>query len=180
MGQVERVVLRIFDEAVAREDTGFEASWRSFLHAWNLLQFHEGVTVTSSEVVAETSYTMPAPMEMAVAERPDDAAPGKGTDPDFAELIDLATSDARPLIQAVYDAGLPWPELDYELRVGDACGPQADLAWPSARVAVLAERQLEDRPAYESAGWTTFSYPVEADELIRALESRRGRAEARP
>jgi hypothetical protein len=104
---------------------------------------------------------------------PDASSPGKGTDPDFEELLELSTEAARPLLVSVYDAGLPWPTLDYELPTpGESQGPEPDLAWPAQRVAVLAERQLEDRPAFEAVGWTVLTHPVDASELVALLRER--------
>ncbi len=173
-GKVDRWVLRIFDEKGAREDSGFESCWRSFLHAWNLLQFHQNVEVISSELLEQSPYVEAAQPEAQAAEAPDAAASGKGVDPEFLELLDLATVEARPLIQGVYDAGLPWPMLDYELPTTAGSGPEADLSWPELQVAVLAERQLEDLPVFEAAGWNVFKYPLDSDDLIRVLKDREG------
>ena len=171
-GVVDRLVLRLFDEQAAREDPGFEASWRTFLQAWNLLQFHDDVRVFSSELVPVNVKPAFSGGESLAAERPDDEATGSGIDPDLVELLDFATAAARPLVQAVYDAGLQWPKLDYQLPATSGCGPEADLAWPAARVAVLAERQLEDRPAFETAGWLVMTHPVTAGDLVETLKQR--------
>src|SRR5690606_28314210 len=44
------LTLRLFDDHEARKRLDFEESWRAFLHAWNLLQFHpNGVDACSGE-----------------------------------------------------------------------------------------------------------------------------------
>ena len=54
------------------------------------------------------------------------------------------------------------------------CGPEPELAWPELKVAVLAERQLEDRPAFESAGWHFFVHPVDPKSLVATLAGEGG------
>ncbi len=166
-------MLRLFDEQGAREDETFEGSWRTFLHAWNLLQFHEGITVTSSELIAQYWQAYETMQPAKAAESPDQESSGKGIDPDFEALLNFATEASKPLLEGVYDAGLAWPELDYELPADSSeCGPAADLAWPALRVAVLAEAQLEDRGTFESQGWTVLTYPLEIEELVAVLRER--------
>ena len=51
-----------------------------------------------------------------------------------------------------------------------SCTPQADLAWPEAKLAVLGGPQLEDRQAFENAGWRILTYPVEVEKILNVLE----------
>ena len=41
--------------------------------------------------------------------------------------------------------------------------------YPDLKIAVLSERQLADRPAFEEAGWMVFTHPVEATALVNAV-----------
>jgi hypothetical protein len=173
-GIVDRLVLRIFDEQEARESSDFEASWRGLLQTWNLLQFHDNTRVFSSELILESGALEQEGLLSEVAEKPDAQSTGSGSDPDFEALLDLATAEAKLLLQAVYDAGLQWPVMAYELPGETGCGPEADLAWPAVQVAVLAESQLEDAPAFETAGWMVMAYPVNPDDLIKTLREREG------
>lgn len=54
-GRLDRIRawLRLFDEHEARASASFRESWRSFLHAWNLLQFHPGLIAASSECLPD-------------------------------------------------------------------------------------------------------------------------------
>ena len=172
-GKVEWMVLRLFDDKNAREDRGFEASWRSFLQAWNLLQFHESVEVVSSELVADRSRFAEEPVVEALSAERADADYATGSDAAVGELLAFATEASKVLITAVAEADLPIPQDDFELETsGKGCGPEPELAWPGLKVAVLAERQAEDQPAFESAGWTVLVQPAEPDALISILKSR--------
>ena len=68
---------------------------------------------------------------------------------------------------AMLDAGLPEPELQLSLRLGDARSPSADLGFRLRRVAVQYDgghhlqepQQLSDRrrdKAFEAAGWSVI------------------------
>ena len=170
-GEVDRILLRLFDEQDAREAPDFELNWRIFLHAWNLLQFHEGVEAISSEMIAHsTVYSIEQNGGDKVAETPDFEY-GETNDEQLAQLLDLATGTSTPLILAVADAGLALPTDDFELTTaGAGCGPEPELAWPDIKVAVLSGRQAEDTAAFEAAGWTVLVQPVAIDSLIGALQ----------
>lgn len=88
------------------------------------------------------------------------------------EALDLMRvgADSAPetlLRLAMADAGLPEPDLQLLLRVGDARSPTADLGYRHRRLAVqydgghhlLEAQNLSDRrrdKAFESAGWTVL------------------------
>lgn len=167
-GVIDRIVFRIFDDADARADREFEDSWRVFLHTWNLLQFCEDVQVVSSEYIAmEGLGAVEEDRRQRIAER-DDAEDNSP----LAALLELATEASRPLIMAVASAGLPLPTDDFELPVdGPGVGPEADLAWPNHRIAVLAGAQAQDRDKFEGAGWTVLIHPVAAEDLLSALKA---------
>jgi hypothetical protein len=173
-GVIDRLVLRLFDEHEARGSSGFEASWRGLLQAWNLLQFHHDTRVFSSELIPEGGDTIDHDLASQVAETPDAQSSGFGRDPDFEALLELATAEARPLVNAAYLAGLQWPEMSYEMPAANGCGPEADLAWPAVQLAILASSQLEDAPAFETAGWMVLVHPVDPDDLVKTLTEREG------
>lgn len=199
-----RVWLRLFDEAPARTAPGFEESWRAFLQAWNLLQFHRGLVVACSEALpdlyefdlvtesmaadsAETTIRIggsgpgeddrvPPAGDRVANPRAAAPFPGDGLVPSaraaaLAEILRISTVASRPILRAVSDAGLELPELDFELPgAGGRVGPQADLAWPARRVAVLSARQAEDRPAFERSGWAVCVQPVDVSEVLTLLK----------
>ena len=185
-GKVERFVLRLFDEHEARTDSTFEGSWRSFLQAWNILQFIDGTTVSCSELVssdpayedhvetipiaADRSNESYQPPSFGELDAPEEVA-GEGAAA-VAELLEFATEAARPLIEAVAAAGLPLPTEDFELpAMGVGCGHEPELAWPAVHLAVLAERQVTDRGAFDDADWTVLVQPVDANHLIDVLRA---------
>lgn len=196
-----RVVLRIFDDAESRSRPAtFEPAWRRFFQAWNVLQFHDNHLAASSEWIRteqpdRTRAEEPRPSvmsdELTGAALPhsgagiaaDKFAPFKGgraadTDPqrqaEIDELLEFASSDGSKILNALRDSSLPLPDLEYELDLGHpGTGAEPDLAWPDAKIAVLAQRQAEDRPAFERVGWTVFEHPVDIDSLIGLLRGSR-------
>ena len=174
-----RIVVRLFDEHEGRQASGFELDWRRFLQAWNLLQFHDSVEFLSSERIAE-GYERSAVPDRTVAGEPPFVDDGAGDQlpaesDKLSELLEFSTEAAQSVIQAVAEAGGPLPAIDFELVDAGAAsvgrvGPEPELAWPDLKIAVLFGRQLADRPAFEGAGWTIFTYPINAEALINALE----------
>ena len=181
-----RMVCRLFDEHDGRQAPGFENDWRRFLQAWNLLQFHEGAEFVSSELIQE-GYSPGVAADEKAAEGPsgESSTPSAtesttaGTPPldpsKLNEILEFSSEAAQKLIRAVSEAGGPLPQIDFELVDDDEAGvarvgPEPELAWPELKIAVLSDRQLADRAAFEEAGWIIFAHPVEASALIRALE----------
>ena len=86
------------------------------------------------------------------------------------ELLEISTEAARPLIEAAHEAGLGLPELDFEFE-GAGGAASADVAWPTRRVAVLAELQQAAQSAFEAAGWTVLQHPVEPQTFVEILSA---------
>lgn len=167
-GKVNQVLLRLFDEHMGRTDEDFESSWRSFFNAWNLLQFHGDTKVVSSELLEEEFVAV------AAEDSPSYAAPEEA-DPVITELLDYATEEGRVVIKAVRVRGLQLPVDDFELQTaGSGCGPEAELAWPNEKIAILAERQLEDRATFQNAGWQVLQHPVDLEALFKLLNDAQG------
>ena len=182
-GNVDRFLLRLFDEAAARAHEGFEASWRRFLQAWNVIQFKDGVEVTSSELITKTqgagAYEKAGGVESKVAEPPPSNY-GTARKAAVDELMELATESSQLIIRAVADGGYRLPTQDFELEIGmPGCGPEPELAWPEHRLAVLAERQSEDRAAFERTGWMVLLQPVSTEALLAALQEKEAGEAAR-
>jgi hypothetical protein len=103
------------------------------------------------------------------------------------EALDLMRvgADSAPeslLRLAMTDAGLPEPDLQLALRVGDAVSPSADLGYRHRRLAIqydgehhlLDAQSLSDRrrdKAFDSAGWTVLKFDKDdlADGFQRAI-----------
>lgn len=85
---------------------------------------------------------------------------------------------------AMADAGLPEPDLQLSLRVGDAVSPTADLGYRHRRIAIqydgghhlLDAQALSDRrrdKAFESAGWTVLI--LDKDDLADGFQTAIGK-----
>ena len=69
-------------------------------------------------------------------------------------------------------AHLPAPEVGFELTDGKGqVLAEAELAWPTPRVAVLHGEQAEEAGAFEGAGWRVFSAGEDAlaERVAKAL-----------
>src|SRR5690606_368602 len=157
-----RFVLRVFDEPAARRDGEFEASWRAFLHAWNLLQFHPGtVEVTSSEHLQEVglaagdSSAPPPPSARAPAAT--SASPKAASEHPESPYTRLITDfpEAEALAARLETEGLPVP-IEFEGFGDIAIELGALLAWPEQRIALCWEPSERDRTRWRDRGWTAF------------------------
>lgn len=157
-------LLRLFDEPAARKDPEFEACWRAFFQAWNLLQFHRlGTEVVSSEWIAKErgSSTPVAQAESPIqrrrstremqmmADAADDRLPGA-----FRALID-DFPEAKDLLLRLHDRGIPPPDElegigDREIEV------EAILGWLDDRIAVCLEIGDDDRRVWKRHGWQAY------------------------
>lgn len=172
-----RFLLRLFDEKPGRGDPEFEASWRAFFQAWNLLQFHpDGFRALSSEeLVLEAE---PAPAEAAA---PEPAPPRRRTReiPRLdEEPIDLPAGyrsiadefeEAKDLMVALHAAGLPPPE-EFEGLGGARVEVEAILAWPDLRVGVALEIGDDDARVWARHGWRAFVVD-DVDAIVAAVRA---------
>lgn len=167
-----RLVLRLDDSDENRSANDFETSWRSFLQAWNLLQFKCNVEVQTTERIQNTDPSWDIEMEM------QQAAESEGVVHSIAnsevdELIEYSPESVRELLLHLSKNALTLPSIDYELDLGSGrCGPQPELAWPDYHLAVLAENQVEDLLEFESRGWTLFQHPIDKEEVASELRHR--------
>jgi len=158
-----RLTLRLFDEAEARAAGDFEDSWRAFLQTWNLLQFHPGCQVWTSESIQQDAEVVVHVdgVEAGASRAAEPCAPAD----DLADLI--ADPEVLHVARRLIERGAAMPVVGFELVVGDAVVGMAELAWPEVRVAMLLSAQEPDRPAFERAGWSIV--PQDYDELAKAL-----------
>ena len=162
-GEISSIRLRLFDEWSGRQSDMFEPNWRAALHAWNLFQFTERVTVHASTLI--DGDPLPAPEPLPVVE---DASTGLTA---FLEDLDL---DAHPLMQAIDAAGLPWPEPGYMRKSPDGLREIGDveMAWPDAQVAVYGDWEADGLDAF--AGWTLLPLTEPVPDLIDRLTAHLG------
>jgi DEAD/DEAH box helicase domain-containing protein len=167
--------LRLWDDRNERGEEGFEASWRAFLHAANVLQFAPGgLELLDTEWIAlgkaPTSERPPG------SERPLHASAPPGSA--WAEVRALF-DDVEPLLVALEAAGCTVPESEWcEQNAHGEIIREADFFWDHERVVLRYDLQAHEREAWESQGFVAFDMDTCAerpDALIAALRSR-GRA----
>ncbi len=164
-------VLRLGDTQVERRADGFEPSWRAFLQAWNLLQFHDGIVVSSTERLQADfaeSADEPEPERPAapVAEVPETARLSAA----YLELLQ-EFDEGEALWRALDAAGVPAPEPADGLEEDEFHGVEdAHLLWPAARVALQAGASEHEILKASKAGWTLYDTDtVTPARLIDAL-----------
>ncbi len=166
--------LRLEDDLAARGAPTFEASWRLWLRAWNLLQALPGaVLVTREGTKIETPRSTTAPPPAA-----HEAVPKPGTegreDPRLAAVREIGDADAVGVITELLarHASLEAPTVPYELRAPtyDVQG-DVELAWPNRKVAAYLIHQSAEAEALSARGWTGFAIErgLSREALERAL-----------
>lgn len=166
------MVLRLDDSTENRGANDFEASWRSFLQAWNILQFRDYVEIQTSERIRflDDFASVDTNIQAAAEDVPPDyAAAGS----DLAELLEYSPEAVKPFLHNLVASGLELPTIDYELDVGSSrCGPEPELAWPDLKIAILADNQIEDAGTFEKLGWKVFNHPIVDDEILHEIRLR--------
>ena len=164
------LTLRLYDDAASRREAAFEESWRAFLHAWNVLQFHaRPPEVVSTELLRQESGEAPAPS----VRRPSSQPPAAGVP--AAELDAYArlardfsdAADMLALAEALRAGQLPVPvdagTLDLPLEL------EALLAWPPQRLVLVQATTDTDVAKWAAAGWTAVDYDAPAETILDAL-----------
>ena len=74
-------------------------------------------------------------------------------------------------MQSSFEQGRPLPVNGYELQdeQGRVCA-EAELAWPSKKVAMLLPEQAEAETEFAAQGWKVFSTEDEQQKLLDALK----------
>ncbi len=152
-----RAQLRLYDLHADRQADGFERSWRTFLQAWNLLQFHE-VEVTSSERLLVSGEVQPAAERLAVPVLADPDAPRLRAD--LAVLLD-AFRECEPLLRLLAARDLPAPYEPTDEFVLGGVARDVDLVWDGPRIALRYGLDDLDRQHFAASGWLAFDPSVE-------------------
>jgi DEAD/DEAH box helicase domain-containing protein len=148
-----RAQLRLYDLQDDRQREGFERSWRTFLQAWNLLQFQE-VDVTSSERLLATGEGEPE-----IPLRTPTPTPIAAEAPRLrAELAALLSDfpECEKLLRLLGARDLPAPHEPYEDFILDGTARDVDLVWYTSRVALCYGLNINDRRHFEKGGWIAF------------------------
>jgi ATP-dependent helicase YprA (DUF1998 family) len=86
------------------------------------------------------------------------------------ELLRYCDARCKDLVRACVEKGTPLPVVGFELQDGDGtvCA-QAELAWPSAKIALLLPEQSDAEGEFVGQGWKVFSTEDGQQELFDAL-----------
>ncbi len=170
-----RVTLRLFDEREGREDEDFEQSWRTLLHAWNLLQFHEHIEVLTSEQI----QLIPDPGQRAGRSRrrvSNVPPPTVSSDPkqtrrvELAELFDLVDESCIPAVEVCRDHSLPLPVAGLDIEANGRVVCTVELGWPDLKAAVVMIGEEQVQAQCEKLGWKVAIAPKEPAEWQGVLE----------
>ena len=159
------VVVHLHDDQESRQPDGYRRIWNGVLRLFTLLQFLPGAWWTTRTGVERNVYPeFPPPAESPAAPQP---ASGP-SDEDWDGATDLAAPEVHDLLGELSGRGAPVPEVGFELvGAGGAVLAEAELGWPTHRVAVLLANRQADVVAFEAAGWQAFM--TGGDQLADAL-----------
>ncbi|MGB1014188.1 MAG: hypothetical protein ACPG4T_08655 [Nannocystaceae bacterium] len=166
------VHLRLYDDHASRRAKNFEASWRQFLQAWNLLQFHEHV-VASSELIeldgpvakiVVPTISKPIPEPPADTIRPSVRAELLGFLEEFPELEGLFVGLTRQ--------DLPAPDEPGDQFILGGTPRDVDLYWPDLRITISLTYDDDEISQLQALGWLAFNPETEAEtEQARVVEA---------
>lgn len=148
-----RAQLRLYDLHDDRRHDNFEPSWRAFLQAWNLLQFHD-VEVTSSERLLATGEEPPEPAIITAA--PTREANATRLRGDLAALLD-DFRECEPLLWQLSARDLPAPVEPEDYPVIGGVERDVDLQWPEFKIALRAGLHDYERRHFTEGGWLAFN-----------------------
>jgi hypothetical protein len=173
-----QVTLILNDSKEARSNARFEASWRQWLRAWNLLQQLPDARLVTSVSGAE-SVAPPAPAK--VSEAPQPPAP-LSLEARLAEVSEVSDEAARVALVDLLNRlpALQAPSVPLELRAPTAeLDVDLEFGWRALKVAGYFENERAAAEALTAKGWVLFQIErgLVVDELeaaIRAAWQREG------
>jgi hypothetical protein len=136
--------MRWADDDPAMSDVDRRRLWQQWWQAANLL-----MPIGNAWAVADVGCDLGA-----LAGAPAYQA-SSGMTGNWESAAGLAASAVQGLLAGLFEAGIPAPEVGFELMGGDQCvAGDCELAWPAQKVAVLLATGGET--AFVAAGWTAF------------------------
>jgi len=150
---------RLNDTHADRNLPDFREDWNRFWLLTNILQFLPEFMPVSDEYIHLTAEDA----------RPV-AQPAQPATDEWAQALRFADSSVSNLLQGCQNAGLAAPMIGYELA--DNTGriiAVAESVWEEAKIAVLISDMDDNRPAFENAGWRTFTIDAPVQDLISAI-----------
>jgi DEAD/DEAH box helicase domain-containing protein len=163
--------VRLFDAPDERRDASFEASWRAWLQAKNVLQFGgRGVDFLDTEWLRAEG-----PEELAERDTPSRApsTPSETAASPWQGLLDEYPAEAA-LLEQLRARGLPTPETDFsppDARGGVAL--EAYFYWGAEKVAIVSDLSEADAAAWKKLEFDAFDLArcvQDAATLVARLE----------
>lgn len=154
------VVMRWAKDDPAMSDVDRRRLWQQWWQAANLLM-PIGNAWAVADVGCDLGSLAGAPAYQA----------SSGMTGDWESAAGLAASAVQGLLGGLFEAGLPAPQVGFELMGGDDCvAGDCELAWPARKVAVLLSTGGGN--AFLAAGWKVFlaDNPALLSELISLMK----------
>ena len=142
------------------DDIKFQPAWNGCLDLFNLMQFFWGFAFVSKSSLSDAVFDG---LNAKVQFSPDDSydyskAPSSAWDEVLGDMFGSSSSFGEQL----RELGVPVPdEVGYELESGE----QAELVWCDQKICFLTEDLLEDRSAFEDAGWRVIESSTSYDDI---------------
>ena len=132
------LVLDDRDDALAA--TGFDRSWRLWLHLSNIVGWRGDMSGVEITTRSRLSTVTAAPSPASAPDLP----------PDWASLAENARDDELAIITQLAGAALPLPRMGVEATGGIPLS----FAWPKAKVTIALGLQNGEHEELEAEGWT--------------------------
>ena len=158
--------IHLRDDGRDRERDGYQCAWNGALRLFNLLQFLPNAWFTTARAVDQDRY----PRFRSFSEAHEAADPV--SEGEWGEAFEFADPSFRELLSALRDAGVPAPEVGYELasEAGSVIA-MAELAWPDSKMACFLEEQTTDKQKFERAGWSVGGSETTSETVQAAVSA---------
>jgi DEAD/DEAH box helicase domain-containing protein len=175
----------ILDEAAVEDEGALQAAWRRWLQVFNYLQFLPGQLLATATGLDGDDYAGLAEVGLAEAVAETASTPGQAADQAalnhiWLEVLDQVIGPLQPGLKQLALAGASIPEVGYELTDASSSLPprgggpgrggqsvaatpqvrilaEAELAWPSVRLAVLRPDQEDQASTWQASGWQVLT-----------------------
>lgn len=156
--QSSKVYVRLDDSYKARLEDDYKISWRRFLLAINIFQFHGDAKFLTEELIKLSPQEISE--DQIFEDMPDD----------WTGLFEYAAEECHPVLTACSENSLSPPEVGYELL--DANGnivAMAELAWENKKIAVFTKELAIDQEVFNNHKWKTYS-PDDVTDILDNLQ----------
>jgi hypothetical protein len=162
------LTLQLNDSLESRKSARFEASWRQWLRAWNLLQLLPNARLVTTRPTFDEALDRQEPTRDRAGVR------AVGNEQRFAEAQEIGDERARAAVIEVLlrHSALAPPSVPLELRtLGIGVDADLEFGWSKFRVAGYFEPERAAAETLQAAGWTIFQIErgVAASELEDAI-----------